>query len=79
MEPRDIEAYFTYLEQTWMGGTNPRTGGECKPLFQHKLCYKHQGVVDNRDRTTYSAEGYNHQLKNAVPKGENLWTVINYV
>ena len=79
VEPRDLEAYFTYLERTWIGGTNPRTGKECRPMFQHELWNKHQAVLEDQDRTTNSAEGYNHQLKNAVPKGANLWTVINYL
>ena len=48
-------------------------------MFQHELWNKHQAVLEDQDRTTNSTEGYNHQLKNAVSKGANLWTVINYL
>ena len=79
VEPADLENYFAYLENTWIGGVNPRTLREVRPKFQHDFWNKNVAVLEDEDLTTNSAEGYNNQIKGAIPKGASLWTIIHFV
>ena len=72
VEPADLENYFGYLENTWIGGVNQRTGKDVRPKFQHDLWNKNKAILDDADLTTNSSEGYNNQIKIAVPKEASL-------
>ena len=50
-----------------------------RPKFQHDLWNKNVAVLEDEDLTTISAEGYNNQVKGAIPKGASLWTIIHFV
>ena len=36
VEPGDFEDFITYVENTWIGGTNRRTGKKQNPRFRHE-------------------------------------------
>ena len=77
VEPGDFEDFITYVENTWIGGTNRRTGKKQNPRFRHELWNKNQAILNEEDLTTNSSEGYNLQLKLSMPRSANLWKVIH--
>ena len=40
VEPGDLEGFVSYVENTWIGGTNRRTGRKQNPKFRHALWNK---------------------------------------
>ena len=76
VEPGDLEDLVAYVENTWIGGRNRRTGKPQMPKFKHDLWNKNQAILQGEDLTTNSSEGYNLQLKLAMPKSANLWNMI---
>ena len=77
VDPADLESFINYVKNTWIGGTNTRTGKQQNPKYRHSLWNKHEAIIENQDLTTNSSEGYNLQLKNSMPRSANLWKVIN--
>ena len=59
-----------------MGGFNRRTKQRQNPRFPHELWNKNEAILNDEDLTTNSSEGYNLQVKLALPKGARVWTVI---
>ena len=76
VEPGDLDQFVTYFENTWIGGRNRRTGRPQNPKFKHGLWNKNEAILRGDDLTTNSSEGYNLQLKLAMPKSANLWNMI---
>ena len=42
VEPGDLEGFVSYVENTWIGGTNRRTGRKQNPKFHHALWDKNK-------------------------------------
>ena len=77
VEPGDLEAFVSYVENTWIGGTNRRTGRKQNPKFRHALWNKNKAIMNDDDLTTNSSEGYNLQIKLSMPRSANIWKVIH--
>ena len=75
-EDEDLEEFASYFETTWVGGFNRRTKQRQNPRFPHELWNKNEAILNDEDLTTNSSEGYNLQVKLALPKGARVWTVI---
>ena len=54
--PIELIKYFEYLEKTYIGEVNPRTGRRQPPTFPHHIWSKYKAVLAGRFRTSNSAE-----------------------
>jgi hypothetical protein len=75
-QEEQVENYLNYVEKTWIGETNARTGVRKPPTFPHKLWNKHEAVMKRAFMTTNCAEGYNGSLTGSVPINCKIWTVV---
>ena len=77
VEPGDLDDFAGYVENTYVGPLNKRTGKRQNPKFRHQLWNKNEAILNGEDLTTNSSEGYNLQLKMSIPKNANLWKLIH--
>ena len=73
----EIDNFLIYVESTWIGALNPRTGIRKRPTFSHSMWNKHTTVMDDGFSTTNSCEGYNKAFGLSVNSRSGLWSVIS--
>ena len=76
VEPENVEDFLIYFEKTWIGLTNPRSGGRRNPRFPIHLWNKYTAVMDEEPTTTNSAEGFNSASKLYLQRNASIWAVI---
>ena len=75
-EQDSVEGWLNYVEQTYIGQKNWRTGRRRQPTFHHSLWNKYQVVLDEDAMTSNAAEGFNAALALSIPRNCSIWTLI---
>ena len=76
VDNEDVNDFLDYLEKTWIGALNQRTGQRRNPKFKHELWNKYQAVLDEDPTTTNSSEGYNNAIQLSIPRNANVFSII---
>ena len=75
-EAEAVEDWLGYVERTYIGALNWRTGNRKSPMFAHSLWSKFAVVLENEALTSNSAEGFNAALALSLPRNCSIWTLI---
>ena len=71
-----VEEWLSYVERTYIGALNWRTGNRKTPMFAHSIWNKYSVVMEDDDLTSNSAEGFNAALAMSLPRNCSIWTLI---
>lgn len=71
-----VEEWLGYVERTYIGALNWRTGNRKAPMFPHSLWNKYNSVLEDEALTSNSAEGFNAALAMSLPRNCSIWTLI---
>lgn len=75
-EAEAVEDWLGYVERTYIGALNWRTGNRKSPMFAHSLWSKFAVVLEDEALTSNSAEGFNSALALSLPRNCSIWTLI---
>ena len=75
-EAEAVEDWLGYVERTYIGALNWRTGNRKSPMFAHSLWSKFAVVLEDEALTSNSAEGFNAALALSLPRNCSIWTLI---
>lgn len=75
-EAEAVEDWLGYVERTYIGALNWRTGNRKSPMFAHSLWSKFAVVLEDEALTSNSAEGFNSALTLSLPRNCSIWTLI---
>lgn len=75
-EAEAVEDWLGYVERTYIGALNWRTGNRKSPMFAHSLWSKFAVVLEDDALTSNSAEGFNAALALSLPRNCSIWTLI---
>lgn len=71
-----VEEWLGYVERTYIGALNWRTGNRKSPMFAHSIWNKFNVVLEDEALTSNAAEGFNAALALSLPKNCTIWTLI---
>ena len=77
--PIEIVKYTEYLEKTYIGEINPRTGRRRCPTFPHHVWSKYNALLAGRFRTSNSAEQWHSAIQASLAKLGSHWRFINWL
>ena len=75
-EVEAVEEWLGYVERTYIGVINGRTGNRKAPMFSHSLWNKYTVQMEDEALTSNSAEGFNAALALSMPRNCSIWTLI---
>ena len=75
-EAEAVEDWLGYVERTYIGALNWRTGNRKSPMFAHSLWSKFAVVLEDEALTSNSAEVFNAALALSLPRNCSIWTLI---
>ena len=75
-EAEAVDDWLGYVERTYIGALNWRTGNRKSPMFAHSLWSKFAVVLEDDALTSNSAEGFNAALALSLPRNCSIWTLI---
>ena len=75
-EVEAVEEWLGYVERTYIGVINGRTGNRKAPMFSHSLWNKYTVKMEDEALTSNSAEGFNAALALSMPRNCSILTLI---
>ena len=71
-----VEEWLGYVECTYIGALNWRTGNRKSPMFSHSIWNKFNVVLEDEALKSNSAEGFNAALAMSLPRNCSIWILI---
>ena len=73
----ELTEFMKYFEDTWIGQLNRRSWNWRRPRYEFQWWNKYNSILQDRDVTSNSIEGYNNAINFSVPRRANVWMVID--
>ena len=72
----ELDDFLNYIERTWIGKVNPRSGQRKDPLFPIDTWNKHDDVLAGQQLTNNFFESFNHGFALSVESRPSLLNII---
>ena len=74
---QECASYCSYVERTYIGKINPRTGDRRDPMFPIDMWNIHDRILSGKHTTNNSVESWNGRWNNTVGSNHNIFRVIS--
>ena len=76
-DDENVDSFLSYVERTYIGKLNPRTGGRKDPMFSVSMWSIHSRIVGDEHTTNNGVESWNARWNNAHRANHNVLRVVS--